>query len=91
MTGYEVQGKKIGISAFGAIGRGKNAFGLGMHIMAFDVFGISEDLVHDIQVADVETILGDADFISLHIPLTKETENMISARNGTDEIKCCFN
>ena len=84
MTGYEVQGKKIGIIGFGAIGRevAKMAFGLGMHIMAFDVFGISEDLVkaYDIQVADVETILGDADFISLHIPLTKETENMISAR-----------
>lgn len=84
MTGYEVQGKTIGIIGFGAIGRevAKMAWGLGMHVMAFDTCPIPAELIEkfELQVASMDEIIEKADFISLHIPLTEETKNIISAK-----------
>ena len=84
MTGYEIQGKTIGIIGFGAIGKevAKMAWGLGMHVLAFDVCEIPDDIREkfDIEVADVEDIIKCSDFISLHIPLTHETKNMIASK-----------
>ena len=83
MTGYEVQGKTIGIIGFGAIGRevAKMAWGLGMQVMAFDTYPIPLELIekYQLQVVSMDTIIEQADFISLHIPLTEETKNIISA------------
>jgi len=47
-----------------------------------DVCDIPLDLIekYEIQKATVQEIIKCADFISLHIPLTKETENMISSK-----------
>jgi len=77
MTGYEVQGKTIGIIGFGAVGKevAKIAWALGMKVLAFDTCGIDSDLVKKIKVED---ILKRSDFISIHVPLTEETRNMIS-------------
>ena len=87
MTGYEVGGKTIGIIGFGAIGKevAKMAFGLGMKVLAYDVFPISEEFraKYEIECATVEEILEKSDFVSLHVPLTKETKNFI----GTAEFK----
>lgn len=84
MTGYEIQGKTIGIIGFGAIGKevAKMACGLGMHVLAYDVCDICPEMVekYDIEVATVEEIIKRSDFISLHIPLTNETKNMISSK-----------
>lgn len=84
ITGYEIQGKTIGIIGFGAIGKevAKMAWGLGMHVLAFDVCEIPADIKEkfDIKVASVEEIIKRSDFISLHIPLTQETKNMISSK-----------
>lgn len=81
LTGYEIGGKTIGIIGFGAIGRevAKMAYGLGMKIMAFDLFPISEELIekYEITTASVDEIITSADFVSLHVPLTPETENLI--------------
>jgi len=77
MTGYEIMGKTIGIIGFGAIGKqvAKMAAGLGMKVLAFDKFGVEE--TEDIKASSINEILKEADFVSLHIPLTKETENLI--------------
>lgn len=84
MTGYEVQGKTIGIIGFGAIGKevAKMAWGLGIHVMAFDVCEIEPELVErfDIEVASTEEIIKRSDFISLHIPLTPGTKDFISSK-----------
>ncbi len=87
MTGYEVQGKTIGIVGFGAIGRevAKMAWGLGMKVMAFDVCEIPSEFIekYDLQVSTVDEILEHSDFISLHMPLTAATKNYIAL----DEMK----
>lgn len=77
MTGYEIQGKTIGIIGFGAVGKevAKMAWALGMKVLAYDTCGIDSDLVKTFKVED---ILKRSDFISLHVPLTDETRNMIS-------------
>ena len=82
MTGYEIEGKTIGIAGFGAIGRkvAKMAYGLGMKVLAYDPYYIDEETVKafDVEVVSFEDILKRADFVSLHMPLTKETKNMVS-------------
>ena len=82
-TGGEVLGKVIGIIGFGAIGKhlARMANGLGMNVLAYDAFPISEESAaeHNVTVSDPDTIYSTCDFISVHVPLTSETKNMIAA------------
>lgn len=82
-TGGEVLGKTIGIIGFGAIGKhlARMANGLGMNVLAYDAFPISEEsaVEHNVTVSDPDTIYSTCDFISVHVPLTSETKNMIAA------------
>ena len=84
MTGYEIQDKTIGIIGFGAIGKevAKMAWGLGMHVLAYDVCEIDKEYAErfDVEVTTVEEIIKRSDFISVHMPLTKETKNFISSK-----------
>lgn len=84
MTGYEIQGKTIGIIGFGAIGKevAKMAWGLGMRVLAYDVCDICPEMIEkfNVEVASVEEIIKRSDFLSLHMPLTHETKNMISSK-----------
>lgn len=71
---HDVAGGTLGIVGYGAIGKSlaKRADGLGMKVLAHDVFP-QEGLV------DLETVLRESDVITLHVPLTNETRNMIGA------------
>lgn len=84
MTGYEIQGKTIGIIGFGAIGKevAKMAWGLGMNVLAFDAFGVNTEIAekYNVEESSVEEIMKRSDFVSLHVPLTDETRNMISLK-----------
>ncbi len=84
MTGYEILGKTVGIVGFGAIGKhvARMAVGLGMKVLAYDAFGIDKDLAASmsVEIADMDAIIEKSDFLSLHVPLTKETKDMISAK-----------
>lgn len=84
MTGYEIMGKTIGIIGFGAIGKqvAKIANGLGMNVQVYDVFDIDEEIAKtlNVEVATVEDIIRSSDFISLHIPLTRDTKDFISLK-----------
>lgn len=81
-TGRELTGKTIGIIGFGNIGRqvARMAHGIGMQVKAYDVFDIPQEVLdsYDAKQCSVEDILKEADFISIHTPLTDETRNMIS-------------
>ena len=81
-TGLEVSGKTIGIIGFGMIGKylAQFANGLGMKVMAYDVFEIKEEIALqcNVQVASFDTIISECDYISLHIPLLENTRHMIS-------------
>ncbi len=79
--GEEVRGKKLGIIGLGRIGSevSKMAKKIGMDVAAHDPY-ISDDVVDGlgIEMKDVEEIIKESDFLTFHVPLTKETEHMIS-------------
>ncbi|RBP67326.1 D-3-phosphoglycerate dehydrogenase [Alkalibaculum bacchi] len=77
----DVFGKKIGILGLGAIGRGmvQRAKGFNMDIYAYDIFKDEAYIQeNNIKFVDVETIVQECDFISIHMPLTEETHHMIN-------------
>lgn len=81
-TGYELFGKTIGIIGFGNIGKhvARMAKGIGMHVLAYDVFELPKDALsnYDARQTSVEDILKNSDFISIHTPLTDQTKDMIT-------------
>ena len=84
-TGSEIQGKTLGIHAYGHVGRlvGRKGKALGMNVVAYDPF-ISDPEVFAAdgveQVASVEELYKRADYLSLHIPATNETRGSIGYR-----------
>lgn len=81
-TGTELKGKKLGIHAYGNVGRNvaRVAKGLGMDIYAYDAFCpkevIEKDGVHALN--SVEELYSTCHIVSLHIPATKETIDSIN-------------
>lgn len=81
-TGKELKGKKLGIHAYGNVGRNvaRVAKGIGMEIYAFDAFCPKEVIEKDgvTALSSVEELYKTCDVISLHIPATKETTGSIN-------------
>ena len=81
-AGTELKGKKLGILAFGNVGRNvaRIAAGFGMDIYAYDAFCPKEAIeaagVH--AVDSTEALFDACDIVSLHIPATPETKNSIN-------------
>ena len=81
-TGSEIQGKTLGIHAYGNVGRlvARKGKALGMRVAAFDPF-VSDPEVFRAdgveQVSSVEELYKMSDFLSLHIPATPETKGSI--------------
>ncbi|MCD6093993.1 MAG: phosphoglycerate dehydrogenase [Candidatus Omnitrophica bacterium] len=81
--GVEVSGKTLGIIGLGRIGTavGKRAKCLGMKVVAYDPFLSSQRAVElGIESKGLEEVLREADYISLHTPLTPETRHLIGKR-----------
>ncbi len=80
-TGMELGGKIMGIMGLGAIGKNVAAYaqGFGMKVMAYDPY-INEAYAQNnhIEIADFDTLVKEADVISLHLPLTPQTKHLIS-------------
>jgi len=81
-SGSELRGKKIGIHAYGNVGRyvAKIAFGFGMDVYAFDPFIKKEAIEADgvKVVTAVEDLYSTCQYVSLHIPATAQTKNSIN-------------
>lgn len=81
---FELEGKKVGILGLGAIGRetAKICRGCGMGIAAFDPFMTKEQIEgHGAEYyEDYEELLKECDIVTIHVPLTDGTRNMISKR-----------
>jgi len=79
-TGIELGGKTLGILGYGMIGRKVAHLGacFGMKVLAYDPY-MDETYAKDNGVSSValEQVFTDSDFISLHLPLMKSTENII--------------
>ena len=81
-NGAELYGKTIGILGLGAIGRAvaQRAGGFSMKVVAYDPFIDREYAkANGIAVADFDVLIREADFLSLHLPLTEQTRHIISA------------
>jgi len=80
-VGVEVRGKTLGVIGLGRIGLGvaKRAQAMEMKIIAYDPF-INPELAEElnIELAGLDELYARADFITLHLPLTKETKYMIN-------------
>lgn len=81
-TGVELQDKMLGIIGFGKIGSevGKRAKAFGMKIYVYDPFVTKEVAKRaGVEIVDLEKLLRESDFITVHMPLTSETKHMICA------------
>lgn len=80
LLGSELNGKKIGIIGLGAIGRStaRLAHGFGMKVAGYDPY--ADRLESYIKVVDFDGLISESDFISLHLPLMAETENIIDRK-----------
>lgn len=81
-SGTELMGKKLGILAFGNVGRNvaRIAKGFGMEVCAYDAF-CPKDVIEaaGVKAADSqEALFENCDIVSLHIPATPETKNSIN-------------
>ena len=80
-SGTELKGKKLGIHAFGNVGRNvaRIAKGFGMDIYAYDAFCPKEVIEADgVKAVDsAEELYATCDVVSLHIPATAETKSSI--------------
>jgi D-3-phosphoglycerate dehydrogenase / 2-oxoglutarate reductase len=80
--GVEITGKVLGLIGAGNIGSivADRAKGLKMRVVAFDPY-LSQERANDLGIEKVELneLLARADFITLHVPMTPETKNILSA------------
>ncbi|HZK03213.1 MAG TPA: NAD(P)-dependent oxidoreductase [Bacteroidaceae bacterium] len=81
-SGLELMGKKLGIHAFGNVGRGvaRIAKGFGMDVFAYDAY-CSNDYIEQCGVTpldSVESLYKTCQIVSLHLPATTETINSIN-------------
>jgi len=80
----DVDGKTIGFIGLGRIGieAAKRSIGVGMHVIAYDPY-IRSEVAEKLGIrlcASMEEVLKEADFVSIHTPLTPETKHMIGAK-----------
>lgn len=84
-VGPEIQGKTLGVIGLGAIGvRVANAASaLGMRVMGYDPFvsvdaawSLSRDVI---KAPSLDTLIAEADYITIHVPLTADTKNLFNA------------
>lgn len=80
-TGSEISGKRLGIHAYGNVGRivGRYGKALGMQVTAFDPYADPKVCAEDgvAMVDSVEKLYAGSDYVSVHIPATPETKKSI--------------
>lgn len=92
-TGDEIGGKTLGLIGFGTIGKetARRAIALGMKVLAYDPYVRA---ANSVEMVTLDELLAQADYVSLHLPKTKESANMIGAeqfsrmKNGVRIINC---
>ena len=78
--GHELMGKTLGLVGYGSIARqvATRAAGLGMEVIAHDPFVPADDAAWTlVRNVDLESLLGTSDVISVHVPLSDDTRNLI--------------
>lgn len=80
--GFELQGKTMGIIGFGNIGKklAQLAQGMNMKVMVYDIFPTDPVYAEENNIipADFEQLIKESDVISVHMPLTPDTKNILN-------------
>jgi glyoxylate reductase len=83
LVGTDVWGKTLGIVGFGRIGRAvaRRASGFQMKVIYTDAVRAPESVEKELKVEfrEMNALLGEADFVSLHVPLLPETRGLFGA------------
>lgn len=79
-SALDIYQKTIGIIGYGEIGKGvaKRATGFDMNVLVYDPFAKEEVIGEKV---DLDTLLTQSDFVSIHTPLTNDTHHLINASN----------
>ncbi len=82
LLGGDVWGKTLGVIGFGRIGRGvaRRARGFQMRVLYSDSVRVPLDVERELQAefADLDRVLRESDFVTLHVPLLPDTRHLIS-------------
>jgi glyoxylate reductase len=82
MMGSDVWGKTIGIAGFGRIGQavGRRALGFRMKVLYYDSRQLDSESERALSATytDIDTLVKESDFVSLHVPLIPETHHLIN-------------
>jgi glyoxylate reductase len=80
----DIHGKTLGVLGFGRIGRAvaRRALGFGMRVLYNDAVPAGTDVERELRAtyADQDTVLREADFVTVHTPLLPETRHLIDER-----------
>ena len=78
--GPTLNGKRLGLVGFGAIGRetAKRALAFDMEVVAYDPFVKQEQVTMPVTLVDLPELMQTSDFISVHLPVTPGTRGLIS-------------
>ena len=82
LLGQEISGATLGIIGLGRIGKevARRASGFGMRVLAFDEYQDADFAAkNNVEYTDMDTVLREADFLTLHVALTPETRHLISS------------
>jgi len=82
LEGFDLHGRTAGLVGTGKIGRisAQILRGFGMEVLAYDPFPASDwAAAHGVEYVALDTLLGRSQVVSLHVPLTKETNHIIRA------------
>lgn len=82
LMGNELSGKILGIIGFGHIGKqvATRALGFGMNVCAYDnQIDTAYCAENNIEPTSLESLFSTSDYITIHVPLTAQTKNMINA------------
>lgn len=77
-----VQGSTLGLVGLGRIGQATatRGIGLGMKVIAFDPYAPVDFVAeHNIRLVSLDELYAESDYLSLHAPVTEETDRMINA------------
>ena len=83
LCGHDIHGHTLGILGLGRIGQGmaRRAGGFDMRVVYHDMHRATPEQEREwgIEYVDKETLFGESDFLSIHVPLTRETRHLVGA------------
>ena len=82
LLGVDFAGATLGIIGFGRIGQAvaKRATGFDMRVLYYDPNALPSDLSLPAVSTDLDILLQESDFVSMHVPLTPETHHMVNTK-----------